>query len=336
MEQNSFSPTSTNTNDLKEQFQKLKTELLYHNQKYYTDNNPEISDKEYDNLCQQYQQLESQYPNLAPKDSPLKQVGATPDKFTKEKHRLPMLSLANTYNLEEIVQFEARIIRKLKTEHNTPKLEYFIEPKYDGIGISLVYEKGQLIKALTRGDGTTGEVVTNNVLTIKDIPHTLNNWQELEFNEQTLHITEIEIRGEIVMPKASFEQLNEMKIAAEEEPFANPRNATAGSIKVLDPNITKARNLSSFLYQIARLKTSDNQVYSTNGDNSLNLSTWQEREIIQQLGLQTSFDLKIKQTNTNFSLLTSDPSEIIEFAGKVEAVRNEIPVEIDGLVIYIN
>ncbi|HPC29973.1 MAG TPA: NAD-dependent DNA ligase LigA, partial [bacterium] len=204
---------------IKEKMEKMYRDIARYDKKYYIENNPEISDQEYDSLIHELALLEQQYPEFAREDSPTKRVGGKPIKeFKTVRHDIPMLSIDNTYNEEEIKEFDHRIKRMLGRS-----TEYFLELKIDGVAVSLIYENTRLITGATRGDGFVGDDVTENIKTIRDIPLTCSLRQRFE------------VRGEVYMPKQDFERLNKEKIKNNEEPFANPRNAAAGSLKLLDP-----------------------------------------------------------------------------------------------------
>ncbi len=217
---------------------RLRDEINYHNYRYYILDDPEITDSEYDRLLRELQDLEQQYPDLITPDSPTQRVGATPlETFAEVKHRVPMLSLGNAFSDQEVLDFDRRARERLGVE----VVEYAVEPKLDGLAISLRYEDGILVQAGTRGDGTTGEDVTLNVRTIDTIPLRLigHNYPNV-----------LEVRGEIIMDKAGFEKLNQSRREQGEKEFVNPRNAAAGSLRQLDPRITASRPLSFFSYGI--------------------------------------------------------------------------------------
>ncbi|HEB55448.1 MAG TPA: NAD-dependent DNA ligase LigA [Gammaproteobacteria bacterium] len=219
----------------------LRDEINYHNYRYYILDDPEITDSEYDRLLRELQDLEQQYPDLITPDSPTQRVGATPlESFAEVKHRIPMLSLNNAFSDEEVLDFDRRARERLAVE----VIEYAVEPKLDGLAISLRYEEGSLVQAGTRGDGTTGEDVTLNVRTIETIPLRLVGYDYPQV---------LEVRGEIIMDKAGFEQLNQSRRQEGKKEFVNPRNAAAGSLRQLDPRITASRPLSFFSYGIGEV-----------------------------------------------------------------------------------
>jgi DNA ligase (NAD+) len=227
----------------RERVSKLRQEIDYHNYRYYVLDDPVIPDSEYDRLLRELQALEAQHPELITADSPTQRVGAEPlDAFDEVLHQLPMLSLDNAFSDEEMTDFDRRVRERLETEQ---EVAYAAEPKLDGLAISLRYEKGLLVQAATRGDGTRGEDVTHNVRTIPSIPLRLlgAGWPAV-----------LEVRGEVYMPKEGFEALNRRAREAGEKEFANPRNAAAGSLRQLDPRITAERPLAFYCYGFGEIE----------------------------------------------------------------------------------
>lgn len=225
-----------NRDNIKKKIEKMKEDILKYNQYYYTNNESLISDVEYDNLIKELKELEEQYPQFKSIESPTEKVGATnlrESKFQKITHKKPMLSLSNTYNEGEIGDFIERV-RKLVPEDK--ELKYALELKLDGLSISVQYEKGRLVRGVTRGDGAIGEDVTENIMEIATIPHELPEPLDLE------------VRGEIVLPLSNFLKLNERRMEAGEEVFANPRNAASGTLRQIDSSIIKERGLDSYFY----------------------------------------------------------------------------------------
>ena len=217
----------------------LRAELERHNRLYYVEARPEISDREFDRLLRELQELEAAHPDLATPDSPTQRVGGAPlAGFRQVKHAVPMMSLDNTYSVEEMREFDARIRKALGAE----SVDYVLEPKVDGVSISLRYENGVLATAATRGDGKTGDDVTANAKTIRSIPLRIPTAAPV-----------FEVRGEVYLGRAAFAQLNAERERAGEELFANPRNATAGSLKQLDPKVVAARPLAAVLYATGEL-----------------------------------------------------------------------------------
>ena len=221
----------------------LREQINYHNYRYYVLDDPEIPDAEFDRLFRELQTLEAQYPALVTPDSPTQRVGAEPLKaFGEVRHEIPMLSLGNAFSDQEVHDFGRRIAEKL--DISVEEIDFTTEPKLDGLAISLLYEEGRLTRGATRGDGYTGEDVTQNVRTIGCIPLRLRGESGVDFPPV------LEVRGEVYMPKAGFERLNERQRAAGEKPFANPRNAAAGSLRQLDPKVTATRPLAMYAYGV--------------------------------------------------------------------------------------
>ena len=223
--------------DAIEEYQILKSEILKHNKAYYENDKPLISDYEYDVLMKKMELLEIQYPELKIDETVTQKVGGVASqKFQKVAHNVPMLSLSNTYNIGEIEDFDNRIKKIL--ENTAEKIEYVLELKLDGLSISCLYENGILVKGVTRGDGQIGEDVTENIMQIKSIPKKLSEPLTLE------------VRGEIVLPISSFNKLNKEREENGEEVFANPRNAASGTIRQLDSEVVKERELECYLYYL--------------------------------------------------------------------------------------
>lgn len=225
--------------DPRQRVQTLHGILHHHNHLYYVLDTPELPDSEYDKLFRELQQLESQYPELLTPDSPTQRVGAKPlDAFTQVEHDMPMLSLGNVFSEEELQAFDQRLHDRLDY---TDDFEYCVEPKLDGLAVSLLYEEGIFVRGATRGDGLTGEDITQNLKTINSIPLKLQGegWP-----------ARFEVRGEVIMPRAGFEAMNAKARAADEKVFANPRNAAAGSLRQLDSRITAQRPLDIYIYAL--------------------------------------------------------------------------------------
>ncbi len=220
------------------QLERLRAEIRRHDQLYYVHNRPEISDQEYDRLFSELKRLETEHPELITPDSPTQRVSEKPlEAFESVTHTVPMLSIDNTYSDEELREFDDRVARGLENRD----YQYVVELKIDGLAMSLRYEKGLLTRAATRGDGVTGDDVTANVKTIRSVPLRLTGSEIAPL---------LEVRGEVYMPKASFEELNRLRMEAGEVEFANPRNAAAGSLKLLDSRITATRGLAFFAYSL--------------------------------------------------------------------------------------
>ena len=276
----------------------LREALHYHNRKYYVENAPEISDFEFDHMMHRLIELEEAHPEYADENSPTMRVGSDKSsEFQNVKHRYPMLSLSNTYSIAELNDFITRI------EKEEGETEFVCELKFDGTAISLTYEEGRLVRAVTRGDGESGDDVTANVRTIGSIPLTLTGDYPAEF----------EIRGEIFMPYASFDRLNAEREAAGEQLFANPRNAAAGTLKQQQSAIVAKRGLDCTLYQIA----SRELPFSTH---------WEALESARRWGFKVSEHARICRS----------AQEVQEFIEYWDTERKELPYPTDGIVIKVN
>jgi DNA ligase (NAD+) len=237
-----------------EQAKELRAALHRHNYRYYVLDDPEISDAAYDRMLRKLKRLEAQYPQLVRPDSPTVRVGAPPlEKFDSVAHSIPMLSLDNGFNDEEILEFDRRVRRNLSVSGN---IIYTAEPKMDGVAVELIYENGRLVTAATRGDGQTGEVVTANVKTIQTVPLVMQP------DLSTPVPPRCEIRGEVFIGLEAFKQLNQERVQQEQSPFANPRNAAAGSLRQLDSKITASRPLEVFFYGIGLV---EGQAFESHG-----------------------------------------------------------------------
>ena len=295
--------------DVKKKIEKLREEIRYHDYKYYVEDNPVISDAQYDKLMRQLQEFEEKYPGLVTPDSPTQRVSGKPlEKFGEVRHRIPMLSLANANSSEELTAFDSRIKRMLGIPMNRDRykdIEYVAELKFDGLAISLAYERGILVNGSTRGDGFTGEEVTNNLKTIRSIPLRLMTKPPLPV---------IEVRGEVVMFTNDFKNLNREREKSGEPLFANPRNAAAGSVRQLDPSITAKRKLTMIAYGIGH---SEGKTFS------------QHMEVLKYLK-ESGF-----MVNPNTSLCKSI-QEAIGFCEKWEKKKESLSYNIDGIVIKVN
>ena len=226
---------------VREKLESLRDRIRHHNYRYHALDDPEIPDIEYDRLLRELQALEAEYPELITPDSPTQRVGDAPiSAFGTVQHELPMLSLGNAFSEDELQEFHRRVLDKLELD-DTVELNYAAEPKLDGAAVSLLYENGALIRGATRGDGTTGEDITHNVRTIEAIPLRLLGKG---------YPDRLEIRGEVFMPKAGFDEYNDKARAAGEKTFVNPRNAAAGSLRQLDPKLTAERPLDMYAYSV--------------------------------------------------------------------------------------
>ena len=280
----------------KERLLKLREDLHRYAYEYYTLDNPSISDYEYDALFRELEELEKQYPELDDPNSPTKRVGGMVlDSFEKFTHTRAMLSLADVFSKEELESWLDKIIDQYGA------IEFCVEQKIDGLAMSLYYENGQLIRAVTRGDGVTGEVVTNNVRTIKTIPLKIP------------YTRDYEIRGEVYMPKSSFIRVNAKREANGEPVFANPRNAAAGTIRQLDSAIVAERGLDAFWYYVP------DDVNASSHSGSL--------EFARSLGFKTNY---------KYNRIATSKQEIFDYLDEIERIRYELPYDIDGMVIKVN
>jgi len=281
----------------------LREEINTHNYSYYVLDNPEIPDSEYDRLLRELSEIENQYPELITQDSPTQRVGASPlDSFSEVQHEVPMLSLGNAFSDQDMRDFDKRIREGVEKE----SIEYAAEPKLDGLAISLLYKEGLLTRAATRGDGRTGEDVTLNIRTIDAIPLKLRGKDYPKL---------VEVRGEVVMPKAGFEKLNQQQIEKGEKPFVNPRNAAAGSLRQLDPKITATRPLSFYSYGVGLIEGMDLPTkHSTMMDK---LKSW---------GLRINPESKVVKGTKG----------CVEYYENLSEIRNDLPDEIDGIVYKVD
>lgn len=282
---------------VQEEISKLVSLLNKYSYDYYVEDNPQISDTEYDTLYKQLEKLEESHPEYILENSPTQRVGdRVLDEFEKITHKVPMLSLSNTFSTEDLRDFDARI-SKLVPNHS---VEYICELKIDGLAISIKYEDGRLVSAATRGDGSVGEDVTENIKTIFSIPKVLKDNRTFE------------VRGEVYLPRKSFELLNSERESNNEVLFANPRNAAAGSLRQLDSKITAKRRLSAFIYSIV-------------GDDSI---------VSQENALNTAKEYGLP-VNPNFKLC-KNIDEVIEYINYWTEHKKDLPYDIDGIVIKVN
>jgi len=283
-----------------DRIEQLKKEINDHNYNYYVINNPRISDFQYDILLKELIDLEEEFPDLITNDSPTRRVGSDLTReFRQVKHQYPMLSLSNTYSEEEIYDFNKRVTGSLGRE-----VEYVCELKYDGASISLTYRNGILESAVTRGDGETGDEVTNNVRTIKSIPLRLRKGD---------YPPELIIRGEIFLPLEGFRKLNEELVKKGEQPFANPRNTAAGTIKLQDPSIVASRPLDCYLYYIL-------------GDSLPSEHHFDNLQKAREWGFRIPDEIK----------LCKGMPEVMDYINHWDHARKSLPFEIDGVVIKVN
>jgi DNA ligase (NAD+) len=292
-----------NEGQVKSEINRLMNELNHHNQLYYVQNEPEISDLEFDQLLKKLEKLENEFPEFASENSPTKRVGGDlTKKFQAVSHRYPMLSLSNTYSEEEITDWENRIKKSIDEE-----IEYVCELKYDGVAIGIRYENGQLTAAVTRGDGEKGELVTTNVRTIRKIPLQLQNDFPLDF----------EIRGEIFMPHEQFALLNQEREEAGEALYANPRNTASGTLKSLDSKVVADRKLDCYLYGLYGL----NEQQVGHFESVLKAKEW---------------GFRIPSPENRFIEKSKSIDGIMDFIHYWDQARNQLPFDIDGIVIKVN
>lgn len=290
---------------IRQEVERLRAELAVHNHRYYVLDEPLISDAEYDRLFRRLVDLEAAYPALHDPASPTQKVGAPPlAAFAQVRHSVPMLSLANVVSQDEMQEFHQRVQRVLET---TQDIEYVAEPKIDGVAVELVYENGKLAVGSTRGDGVTGEDVTANLKTVRSIPLTLL---------QPAHPIprRLEVRGEVFLPKAAFRSLNDTRAKAGEPLFANPRNATAGSLKQLDSSITAGRPLDFFCYGVGQIE----------GDTFA--SYWELRQALISWGIKA----------VPLGRVCPTVEAVFAVCDDLEARRDSLDYDIDGVVVKVN
>ena len=281
--------------------EELRNQLHHHNYLYYVQNSPTLSDQEFDLLMRELQDLEAKHPEVYDPNSPTQRVGSDLSTgFTQVRHRYPMLSLANTYNEQEVASWYENVRKDLDGQ----PFEVCCELKYDGLSISLTYEQGRLVRAVTRGDGEQGDDVTANVRTIRAIPLVLPG---------TGYPDEFEIRGEILMPWKVFERLNAEREKAEEPLFANPRNAASGTLKSLDPKLVAKRKLDAYLYYLL-------------GDNVPSDGHYENLKMAEAWGFKVSEG--IRKANSL--------EQIYEFINHWDTARHDLPVATDGIVLKVN
>lgn len=289
---------------IKEEIEKLRDLIRRYDHLYHVLDKPEISDREYDRLYRKLKDLEDAHPVLITPDSPTQRVGGEPIKgFPSVRHIVPMMSMDNTYSSEEMREFDDRVKKNLKGE----KIEYAVELKFDGVSISLLYEDGKFARGATRGDGIEGDDVSGNLKTIRSIP--------LVFRSEARNRPKlIEVRGEVYMTKKGFDEINREKKKSGEELFANPRNAAAGSLKLLDPKIVAGRHLNIYIYGIGR---SEGMEFETQIE---------ALEYLKKAGFRVSPHFKLCGTI----------EEVIEYCNSWEAKRDRLEFDIDGMVLKVN
>ena len=284
---------------VRRRIEELRRQLEFHNHKYYVENAPEISDFDFDRMMRELQELEAAHPEFADPDSPTARVGSDISaEFATVKHRYPMLSLSNTYSLDELHEFLERI------ERECGPAEYVCELKFDGTAISLTYENGRLLRAVTRGDGVQGDDVTANIRTVRSVPLRLRGSDWPAF---------FEIRGEVLMPYASFDKINAEREAAGEPLFANPRNAAAGTLKQQQSAVVARRGLDCTLYQLS-------------GDGLPFETHWQSLQKAREWGFKVS----------DYGRICRSAAEVDAFIAHWDEARRKLPFPTDGVVIKVN
>ena len=291
-----FEIDNNNENDIKKELEKLRKEIEYHNKLYYEQDEPEISDYEYDKLTQRLRQLEKEHPELVTKNSPSQVVGGkTKNIFSQVVHDVQMQSLQDVFSLEDVEGF----VDKVKEEFGE-KTDFCVETKIDGLSVSLEYENGILVRGSTRGDGFVGEDVTPNIKMIKDIPQRLNT-------DDT-----IEVRGEVYLPRKEFESINEKLLSQNKQQLSNPRNAAAGTLRQLDSNLVKERNLSIFVFNVQK---------------GMNFEKHSESlDYLDKAGMKT----------ISLRFICKTKEEVINAINKIGNMRDELEYDIDGAVVKVN
>lgn len=294
------------SSNIEKRIEELREQIRFHDYNYYVLAEPKIKDEEYDKLYKELEKLESENPELITSDSPTQRVGSDLTKeFKPIEHKIPMLSLSNTYNQDELYDFDRRVREGIG---NPKEVEYVTELKIDGVSVSIRYENGNMITAATRGDGTVGEEITNNVKTIRSVPLKLHKLKKSKYD-----LSKLEVRGEIFMEVEAFKKFNREREERGEKTFANPRNSTAGTLKLQDPKLVAQRPLDMFSYFLAL--ENDQVEYQS-----------ESLEILKELGMKVNPNYK-KCKNID---------EVLEFCKKWEDEREKLPYEIDGVVVKVN
>ena len=292
---------------LAKEIERLREKIRHHEYLYHVADDPEISDAEFDKLMNRLKKVEAEHPELVTPDSPTQRVGGAPrEGFQAVRHRTPMISLDNAFSFEELANFDRRV-RELTGRE---KIEYITEHKFDGLSMSLIYEKGALARAVTRGDGTTGEDVTPNVRTIRSIPL----WIDTTRLKKAGFPDSFEVRGEAIMTRKAFDAMNEQQDALGLKRYANPRNAAAGSVRVLDPNITRSRNLGFFAYYLLVDGRAPKKRHS------------EVLEILSDLRFKVSEDWE----------LLKGIEKVEEYINRWDSQREKLGFDIDGIVVKVN
>jgi DNA ligase (NAD+) len=299
------------TDDIATLAEGLREVINYADWKYYVQSEPVFSDSEYDSLFKKLKALEEKYPEQVTEDSPTQRVAmGLSEKFPPVSHLVPMLSLDNTYNAEDLIDWD----RKCREQAGTNKIEYCVEPKYDGASISLVYENGKLVRGATRGDGVMGEEITVNIRQIKSIPLTAAFMKA--------GVTQVEVRGECVIHKEVFAAFNEQRVKQGLSPLANPRNAASGTLRILDPEEVRKRRLSATLYHISHYTLTPGAEVPEKMHSHYDSLQW-----LDKMGFPTP----VKQMRVYDNI-----EGVIEYCKEFEVKRDNLPYEVDGLVIKVN
>ena len=292
-----------NLDELEKEYRKLVDTLNSYSKAYYVDDNPVVPDAEYDRLYRQLELIEQSNPNIIADDSPTKRVGgATLSEFEQVTHRVPLMSMGDIFNNAELIDFDAR----MSSASGQSVVEYCAEPKLDGLAVSLIYKKGKLVQAATRGDGKVGENVTSNVMTIKAIPLKLTGDKVPDY---------IDVRGEVIMTRSGFNQWNERARATGGKVFANPRNAAAGSLRQLDPKVTAKRPLAFFAYYVGECEGYD-----------LPRDQYHRLLALKELGFPVNPNIKCVKGLNGLKTFYED----------ILSRRETLNYDIDGVVLKIN
>ncbi|MBT8219684.1 MAG: NAD-dependent DNA ligase LigA [Bacteroidia bacterium] len=307
-------PNRLNNGKIKEEIEVLKRVIVYHEWRYYVKNDPVLSDKEYDILFDLLKDAESEYPQLVTQDSPTQRVSVDiVEGAPTVRHLTSMLSLANSYNAEDLNDFDAQIRRLLKIPE-LEDVEYCVEPKYDGGTIVLVYENDQLARAATRGNGESGELITHNIKTMRSVP--------LSASFSKRNISRVELRGEALIRKDIFEEVNKMRAKNGEELFANPRNAATGGLRVKNPKDSERRRIQAFLYQIG---------FAADDNGNDLLSSFKTHDETIQMLADLGFKVPVVERK-----VCKNIAEAAQFCKYWEEQRDSYPYEIDGMVVKVN
>ena len=291
----------------KEEIETLRREIRRHDIRYYVDDQPEITDREYDRLMQRLIDLEKKHPDWVTSDSPTQRVGGkVSDRFESVVHKMPMLSLDNTYNLDEFRDFHSRVVKGLKNEIAKDAIEYVVELKIDGLGVTLSYENGLFVQGATRGDCRAGEDITANLRTIRSVP--------LQIPVEKEAFKFLEVRGEVYLDRKAFSRINEERKANEQAEFVNPRNAAAGSLRLLDPTITARRPLDIFIYSVGYM---DPMPFKTH---------YEAMQKLKALGFRIN----------PATVLCKNFQETFALIDRWREKKDNLDYEVDGLVVKVN